>query len=84
MSLKQPTTVTKLSLTVLDNCFNADKANILYNMLSNSQVKGFTFIKTAEMMDYKDSEYSDFKTNMFPIKRLNNMVTDIRWVNPKC
>ena len=53
-------------------------------MLSNSQVKGFTFIKTAEMMDYKDSEYSDFKTNMFPIKRLNNMVTDIRWVNPKC
>ena len=49
-----------LSLTVVDNCFTANKANILYNLLSNSSLTGFTFIHGATAFDFNNNEFSNF------------------------
>ncbi len=52
---------------------------ILYNSLSrSSSIKGFTFVNMAGATNYNNNEYSDFKTNMAPIKQLP-IVTDMRW-----
>ena len=76
--------MTNMTLKVVDNCFNANKANILYNILSNSQMKGLTFINVAMAFDYNNNEYSNFEANVAPIRNLTNMIVDIRWVNPGC
>ena len=73
-----------LTLTVIDNCFSANKANILYNHLSNSQMKGFTFINAAMALDYNNNEFSHFEANMVPIRNLTNMIVDIRWQSFCC
>ena len=73
-----------MTLTVVDNCFNANKANILYNILSNSSMKGFTFINAATAFDYNNNEFSHFEANMAPIRNLPNMIVDIRWYNSGC
>ncbi len=67
-----------LSLTVFDNRFNRDKCQILYNILSQSQLKGFTFINNADCYDLESDEYSNFEENMRPIKKLPIM-SEIRW-----
>ena len=41
-----------LTLIVNDNYFGAEKANVLYNVLSSSGLKGFTFINNAQALDY--------------------------------
>ncbi len=40
-----------LTMTVLDNRLNATKAQILYDLLSRSQIKGFTLINLAGNFD---------------------------------
>lgn len=35
----------------MDNRFNKEKAQILYNILSQSQLKGFTFVNSANSYD---------------------------------
>ena len=76
--------LTNMTLTVVDNCFSANKANILYNILSNSSMKGFTFINAATAFDYNNNEFSHFEANMAPIRNLTNMIVDIRWYNSGC
>ena len=73
-----------LTLNVADNTFNASKANILYNALCNSGLKGFTFINTAHGLDLDQDEYSNFKANMAPIRGLTNIVVDARWYSGCC
>lgn len=67
-----------LSLKVTDNCFNKEKAQILYNILSQSQLKGFTFVNSATSYDLESDEYSNFEEHMRPIKKLS-MMTEIKW-----
>lgn len=67
-----------LSLTVTDNGIGQEKVNLLYNMLSTSQLKSFRFINLAQFFDHEDHEYSRFPERMRQLKRLQ-MVTDIRW-----
>ena len=52
---------------------------IIYNLVAQSRIKGFTFINQAGMYDYNEREYSDFDRNMKPIKRLSHVISDIRW-----
>jgi hypothetical protein len=73
--------VRNVSLTVVDNTFNSNKAHILYNLISQSQVKGFTFINRAAAYDFLERENSDFSLSMKPIKMINHVVSDIRWAN---
>lgn len=42
-----------LALTVTDNRFNKEKAQILYNILSQSHIKGFTFVNGAQNIDFE-------------------------------
>ena len=44
-----------LTLNINDNCFNANKANILYNLLQSSSVNGFTLINNAHAFDWKEN-----------------------------
>ena len=50
----------------------------MYDMLSRSSLKGFTFTNLASPNNYLNNEWSDFKGNMKPIKSLP-MLTDIKW-----
>ena len=68
-----------MTLTVNDNTFDSVKANILYDMIIESRLTGFTFINTAGEYNYNGREYSDFAANMRPIKMLSNVMSDIRW-----
>jgi len=42
-----------MTLTVVDNTFDGAKANILYKLLAESHIKGFTFINAAADFDYE-------------------------------
>ena len=68
-----------ITISVIDNNFDDVKARILYNLLAESRVRGFTFINAAATYDYLNREYSDFVKNMRPIKTLSNIISDIRW-----
>ncbi len=68
-----------VSLTVIDNTFDNNKSSILYQMISESRVNGFTFINQAGNWDFLKSEHSDFNKNMKPIKMLTKIMSDIRW-----
>lgn len=50
-----------ITLNVNDNRFNKTKAQILYDMLSRSRLRGFTFVNSAMYFDYENNEYSNFK-----------------------
>ena len=67
-----------LTFVVLDSTFDQTKARLLYDMLSRSSLKGFTFTNLASPNNYLNNEWSDFKDNMKPIKSLP-MLTDIKW-----
>ena len=56
--------INNITLSVTDNTFNEEKAMIIYNLIAESRIKGFTFVNYAGMYDYNDREYSDFKKNM--------------------
>lgn len=40
-------TINNLNLVVVDNAFNAEKARVLYDILSRGQITGFTFVNLA-------------------------------------
>lgn len=42
-----------MTLTVVDNRFGADKCQAIYDMLSRSQIKGFTFMNNTGRYDYE-------------------------------
>ncbi len=44
-----------LALTVVDNRFDQKKAQILYNILSQSHIKGFTFVNGAMNIDFESN-----------------------------
>ena len=44
-----------LALTVVDNRFDKKKAQILYNILSQSHIKGFTFVNGAMNIDFESN-----------------------------
>lgn len=67
-----------LTFVVMDSTFDQAKARLLYDMLSRSSLKGFTFTNTASPNNYNNNEWSDFKDNMKPIKSLP-ILSDIRW-----
>ena len=68
-----------VSLTVIDSTFENTKSSILYQMVSESRISGFTFINQAGDWNFLKNEYSDFTRNMKPIKFLPNVMSDIRW-----
>jgi hypothetical protein len=76
---KTPTLVT-LDLTVIDNAFNAQKAAILHEALSRSQIQSFLFTNRVLNCDGKDNEASNFRQNMAAIKSLT-MKTSIVWAD---
>lgn len=71
--------VRNLTLTVVDNLFGSQKASILYDIISQSRINGFTFINMAGDYNFAGNENSSFVANMRPIKQLTNLVSDIRW-----
>lgn len=69
-----------ICLTVVDNAFNKEKAQILYNLLSeNHHLRGFTFVNNCGFYNFEGREWDDFEANMQPIKQLNSVISDIRW-----
>ncbi len=68
-----------ITINVIDNNFDEGKARILYNMLAESRVRGFTFVNGAGHYNFLGNEYSNFVANMRPIKSLSNVTSDIRW-----
>ena len=68
-----------ITISVADSNFDDVKARILYNLLVESRVRGFTFINTAGNHDYLNREFTDFVKNMRPIKTLSNVTSDMRW-----
>lgn len=49
--LKAPN-IRNLTLTITDNNFNNAKARVIYNSLTESRVKGFTFVNMAGNYDF--------------------------------
>lgn len=47
--------INNITLTLTDNTFNGEKAMILYNLLLQSRIRGFTFINAAGMYNFNDS-----------------------------
>jgi hypothetical protein len=72
-------TITNLTLEVVDNAFNAEKANILFEAISRSRLIGFTFRNKALGCNYNQSEFDDFSNNMAPLKSLTNVTSDCIW-----
>jgi hypothetical protein len=68
-----------ITISVVDSNFDDVKARILYNLLVESRVRGFTFINAAGNYDYLNREFTDFVKNMRPIKTLSNVTSDMRW-----
>jgi hypothetical protein len=50
-----------LVISVTDNRLTKQKCQILYDLLSRSQLKGFTFINRALNFDFEHNEYSGFR-----------------------
>jgi hypothetical protein len=44
----------------MDNKFGAVKANLLYEVVSGSQLTGLTFLNRASNIDLEADEYSNF------------------------
>jgi hypothetical protein len=68
-----------VSLNVNDNGFGAAKAGLLYDMITQSTVKGFSFNNMATDVGIQGGENSSFENNIGPIKSLTNVVADLRW-----
>ncbi len=71
-------TASNLTLSVVDNTFNLEKARILYDSLSKSRITNFIFVNKAFNCNCNGNESDDFKENMLPIKSLN-MTSSITW-----
>ena len=63
-------TITKVTLHVLDNGLNNQKANTLFNMVSGGQLKTFNFENRVLAINWRDNEVDNFQANMAPITQL--------------
>jgi hypothetical protein len=72
--------LTSLTLLICDSNFDSQKAKILYDLLSKSNIKTFKLYNGAGHMDYKANEFSTFEFNMKPIKMLP-IQSSIQWYN---
>ena len=70
-----------VTLRVVDNTFDLQKAHIVCKLVNESNLKGFTFTNSAGPYDYSNSEYSDFQQNMAPIRQHPGLIADIQWFN---
>ena len=68
-----------LTLNIIDSTFDGEKAQMIYNMVAGSNLKGLTLINTAHTIDFKDKEFSSFERNVLPLKELKNVIVDVRW-----
>lgn len=68
-----------ITLTVVDNTFDANKARILYDLISKTKINAFTFLNKAGNYNFYDNEYSNFVKHMKPIKQLPNLLSSIIW-----
>ena len=71
--------VNDLSLHVIDNTFNAEKAETLHRMLQAKSLQAFSFLNTAIELDWKEEEYSNFEKNIDPIIELEATPSYIIW-----
>lgn len=68
-----------ISLSFVDNCLTKVKTEIMYKIFSRAtSLKSLTFVNGAGMFDYENQEFTNFKDNFLPIKRLP-ILSDIRW-----
>ena len=72
------TPIQNLVLIVTDNRLTRQKCQIIYELLSRSQLKGFNFLNRAKNYDFENNEYSGFVENMRPIKQLP-FASEIKW-----
>ena len=49
-----------ITLNVVDNCFNANKAQILFEYVADGSLTGFVFVNHAGPYDFNSNEYSSF------------------------
>ena len=68
-----------LTLNIIDNTFDGERAQQVYNMVSGSNLRGLTLINTAATIDVRNKEYSCFERNVLPLKELKNVIVDVRW-----
>jgi len=68
-----------LTLNIIDNTFDGERAQQVYNMVSGSNLRGLTLINTAATIDVRNMEYSCFERNVLPLKELKNVIVDVRW-----
>ena len=77
-SLLRSANITHLNLVVVDNYFDASKAQALLAVIQHSSLKSFTFINNSVETDRRNRESSDFRKNMAPFKQLG-IVCEMRW-----
>ena len=70
---------TTINLTIADNAFNGEKANLLYEGLSSSSVTTFNFINMALACNYRENEADNFMNNVAPLKDLTRITTSLSW-----
>lgn len=78
MFLLNAPSINNLTLEVVDNAFNAEKALVLQQAMMGRTMVGFTFVNHATGMDYNESEYSNFVAYVQPIKELP-FQTNLEW-----
>lgn len=76
--ISKNSTMNNLTLRVADNAFNAEKANILAEVIKRSNLTGFTFVNIAVPFNHLQNEAADFINNMAPIKSLG-IATSLTW-----
>ena len=67
-------------MTVQDNYYCQQKAQILINAIARSNVKNFTFVNIAQAFDVKGNNYSDFQKYMQSVYQFIKF-GDISWGN---
>ena len=68
-----------VDLNLIDNGFDGEKAEILYEAMSCGQIQTLTMINKAWEFDYKAKELSNFKINVAAIKGIPQTHSNIRW-----
>ena len=68
-----------VNLTVADNAFNGEKANILYDRLIGSTIGTFNFVNMALCCNYRNNEADNFMSNVACLKDLGQVKTSFTW-----
>ena len=74
---------TTINFTVADNGFNSEKARLLHEGLSGSNVNSFTFVNMALACNYREDEADSFIQNVSPMKELRS-TTSFTWGEMTC